>query len=159
MAVLCSSLFEKTSTVLLTSSLGVLAKIVALRSKTRNRDMIRYKWQIVLGISLIAVSMALFIAQIIIFHDARNTFFYLLQDIAFIPIQVLLVTLILNQLLNVREKVAMLNKLNMVIGAFFSEVGSGLLRRFSEFDHNADRTRAELQVSLQWSEQHFSHVA
>jgi hypothetical protein len=121
--------------------------------------MIRYKWQIVLGISLIAVSMALFIAQIYIFQDARNTFFYLFQDIAFIPIQVLFVTLILNQLLNVREKVAMLNKLNMVIGAFFSEVGSGLLRRFSEFDHNADKTRDELQVSLHWSEQHFSQVA
>jgi hypothetical protein len=121
--------------------------------------MIRYKWQIVLGISLIAVSMALFIAQIIIFHDARNTFFYLLQDIAFIPIQVLLVTLILSQLLNVREKVAMLNKLNMVIGAFFSEVGSGLLKCFSDFDHNADKTRAELHVSIQWSDQHFSHVA
>lgn len=119
----------------------------------------RYKWQIVLGISLIAVSAALFIAQIAIFRDARNTFFYLLQDIAFIPIQVFLVTLILNQLLNVREKLAMLNKLNMVIGAFFSEVGSGLLKCFSEFDHNADTTRAELQVTSHWSEQHFSGVA
>ncbi|HYA85987.1 MAG TPA: hypothetical protein VEI57_02840 [Nitrospirota bacterium] len=119
----------------------------------------RYKWQIVLGIALIAVSTALFIAQIIIFHDVRSTFFYLLQDIAFIPIQVLLVTLILNQLLNVREKVAKLNKLNMVIGAFFSEVGSGLLKCFSDFDHNAGKTRAELQVSTHWSEEHFSRVA
>jgi len=119
----------------------------------------RYKWQIVLGISLVAVSMAFFIAQIMIFHDARDTFFYLLQDIAFIPIQVLLVTLILNQLLNVREKAAKLNKLNMVIGTFFSEVGSGLLKCFSEFDHNADKTAAELQVSTHWSEEHFSRVA
>jgi hypothetical protein len=122
-------------------------------------EMKRYKWQIVLGASLITASMALFIAQIIIFQDMRNTFFYLLQDIAFIPIQVLLVTLILNTLLNVREKVAMLNKLNMVIGTFFSEVGSGLLKCFSDFDHNTDKTRAELQVSIHWSEQHFSKVA
>jgi len=119
----------------------------------------RFKWQIILGISLVAVSMVLFIVQIVIFHDVRDTFFYLLQDIAFIPIQVLLVTLILNQLLNVREKLAMLNKLNMVIGTFFSEVGSGLLKCFSDFDHNADKTRTQLQVTSHWSEQHFLLVA
>jgi len=65
----------------------------------------------------------------------------------------------LNQLLNVREKAAMLNKLNMVIGTFFSEVGSGLLKYFSEFDHNVEMTRAELQVTTRWSEQDFSRAA
>jgi hypothetical protein len=120
--------------------------------------MIRYKWQLILGTSLLAVSLALYLSQILIFHDPRNTFFYLLQDIAFIPIQVLLVTLILNQLLNVREKLAMLNKLNMVIGTFFSEVGVTLLRSFSAFDDNTGKLKNELQVKADWSELQFDEA-
>ena len=118
----------------------------------------RFKWQIILGVSLIAMSAVLFIAQIAIFHDERNTFFYLLQDIAFIPIQVLLVTLILNQLLNVREKLVMLNKLNMVIGTFFSEVGFGLIKSFSVFDQNAVKLRSELLVNAEWSDERFAEA-
>ena len=111
----------------------------------------RVKWQIILGILLVAVSVILYDVQIRIFHSPRDTYFYLFQDLAFIPIQVLLVTLILNQLLNVREKLSMLNKLNMVIGTFFSEVGTTLLKSFAAFDQNADRIRAELLVQGEWT--------
>jgi hypothetical protein len=116
----------------------------------------RLKWQIILGVSLVVASAMLYIAQILIFHSTRDTFFYLLQDIAFIPIQVLLVTLILNQLLNMREKHAMLNKMNMVIGTFFSEVGSLLLKSFAAFDGNAGKLGAGLQVQGNWSDQQFA---
>ena len=116
----------------------------------------RFKWQIILAVSLVVVSSILFVAQIMIFHNARDTFFYLLQDIAFIPIQVLLVTLILNQLLNMREKLAMLNKMNMVIGTFFSEAGIGLIKSFAAFDRNAERLRRELQVNNEWSDREFA---
>jgi hypothetical protein len=116
----------------------------------------RFTWQIVLGISLIAASIALYILQIAIFHDPRDTFFYLIQDLAFIPIQVFLVTLILNQLLNVREKLAMLNKLNMVIGTFFSEAGTELLRSFSGFDAGREQLRVELVVTAAWSDRDFA---
>lgn len=116
----------------------------------------RVKWQIALGVLLVTVSAILYDAQINLFHSTRDTFFYLFQDLAFIPIQVLLVTLILNQLLNVREKHAMLNKLNMVIGTFFSEVGTTLIKSFAAFDQNGDKLRGELLVKGEWSDQQFA---
>jgi hypothetical protein len=79
-----------------------------------------------------------------------------IQDLAFIPIQVLLVTLILDQLLNVREKQAMLNKLNMVIGTFFSEVGTGLIKSFAGFDHHFDKIRGDFIVTNEWTDQKFA---
>jgi hypothetical protein len=118
----------------------------------------RFKWQILLGTSFIIASAVLYLIQIEVFHDERDTFFYLLQDIAFIPIQVLLVTLILNQLLKMREKLAMLNKMNMVIGTFFSEVGAGLLSFFAGYGHAADALRKDLMVTGQWSDQQFSEA-
>ena len=54
----------------------------------------------------------------------------------FLPISVLLVTIILNQLMAQRAKAAKLAKLNMVIGAFFSEVGGRSLKTLSACDQH-----------------------
>jgi len=80
-------------------------------------------------------------------------------DIAFVPIEVLLVTLIIHQLLSEREKRTRLEKLNMVIGAFFSSVGTRLLTYFSDFDPELDRIREHLVVTDDWSEQEFLSVS
>jgi len=119
----------------------------------------RLRGQILLGVVLIALSAVLFVLQIRIFHDERDTFFYLFQDLAFVPIQVLLVTVIVDQVLRIRAKIAMLNKLNMVIGTFFSEVGTRLLRLFSGFDHHYDDIRRNLVVTKDWTDLKFSKVA
>ncbi len=118
----------------------------------------RLQGQIVLGVFLIALSVALYILQIKVFHDERDTFFYLFQDLAFVPIQVLLVTVIVDQVLRMREKNAMLNKLNMVIGTFFCEVGTRLLKSFSSFDQHFDRIRQNLIVTQDWTDLDFSQV-
>jgi hypothetical protein len=118
----------------------------------------RFKWQIIFGISLIALSAIIYLSQILIFERPQDTFFYILQDLAFVPISVLIVTLILDQLLRMREKRAMLKKMNMVIGAFFSEVGTGLLKFFLDFDVHYDETRENLIVTNEWSEREFSAV-
>ncbi len=114
--------------------------------------------QIALGIGLIALSAGMYFFQIYLFHAERDTFFYLLQDLAFIPIQVLLVTVIVDQVLRIREKAAMLNKLNMVIGTFFSDAGSRMLKLFSGFDLRIDRIRPELLVNRDWDDQRFDRV-
>ncbi len=115
--------------------------------------------QIALGVGLIMLSALTFYLQIRIFRAERDTFFYLFQDLAFVPIQVLLVTVIVDQVLKVRERAAMLNKLNMVIGTFFSDAGSRLLKMFSAFDHHVDRIRQELLVKADWDDRRFVSTA
>lgn len=121
-------------------------------------SMKQLSWQAALGISLVALSALLYFVEIRIFHSSRDTFFYLFQDIAFVPIQVLLVTLIINRLLTVREKRSRMEKLNMVIGAFFSEVGTELLTRFSDCDPNLESVRKDLIVANNWSREEFGRV-
>jgi len=58
----------------------------------------------------------------------------------------------------VREKLSMLNKLNMVIGTFFSEVGTTLLKSFAAFDQNTDKIRGELLIRGEWKDQQFAVV-
>ncbi|MFC1485955.1 hypothetical protein ACFL55_02900 [Candidatus Latescibacterota bacterium] len=96
--------------------------------------MIRYRHQIVLGTMLIICSVIVYIAHYFIFRDPHHIFIYLVGDIAFVFIEVLLVTLIIHQVLSEHEKQTRLQKLNMVIGVFFSEVGTELLTIFSDTD-------------------------
>ena len=105
------------------------------------------RWQIFLGLYLVGLSAVLYAIHYAIFHDSHHIFVFLVEDIAFVPIEVLLVTLIIHRLLSSREKRAMLEKLNMVIGTFFSEVGTELLRRLSDVDLNSDENRAKLIVA------------
>jgi hypothetical protein len=117
------------------------------------------KWQTILGISLVALSICIYFIQIEIFKNPKETFFLLFQDLAFVPISVLVVTLIIDQLLRIREKRALLKKMNMVIGAFFSEVGTTLLKSFANFDLHYDKIRRNLVITSDWSEQDFSNVS
>lgn len=119
----------------------------------------RFTWQILLGLSLIVLSVIFYLLHYAIFRDPHHIFLYLIGDIAFVFIEVLLVTLIIHRLLSGREKRTRLEKLNMVIGAFFSEVGTGLLTYFSDFDPKLDRIRKELVVTNDWSEKEFSSVS
>jgi hypothetical protein len=115
----------------------------------------RFNWQIILGLSLIILSGLFYLIHYAIFRDAHHIFLYLIGDIAFVFVEVLMVTLIIHQLLNEREKRTKLNKLNMVIGAFFSEVGTELLKSFIEFDVHIDKIRKNLMVTDHWSGRQF----
>ncbi len=116
------------------------------------------RWQIILGLGLILSSILLFLAQIEIFHDPHDTFFYLFQDLAFIPIQVLIVTLILNELLVAREKLTKMKKIYMIIGIFFSETGTELLKELTGFDQECLRIRDHLLVKEHWTKAEFSEA-
>lgn len=61
-------------------------------------------WYILAGLLLLALSSSLYFAHYIIFRDAHHIFLYLLGDVAFLPVEVLLVTMIIHRLLDEREK-------------------------------------------------------
>jgi hypothetical protein len=101
----------------------------------------RLSWQKLLGLSLIVLSAIFYFTHYVLFRDAHHIFIFLLGDIAFVPIEVLLVTLIIHRVLGEREKKALLEKLNMLIGAFFSELGIRLVRILSGFDSSCGLIR------------------
>lgn len=114
--------------------------------------------QIGFGALLLLLSVLFYTLHYALFHDAHHIFIYLVGDVAFVFIEVLLVTLILHQILSEREKRAMRQKLNMVIGAFFSEVGTPLLNHFRSFDKSADRIADRLDVDADWSHEQFERM-
>jgi hypothetical protein len=116
----------------------------------------RISWQVVLGIVLIVLSAAVYLAHYLFFRDVHHIMIYLVGDVAFVFIEVLLVTLIIHRLLGEREKRAMLEKMNMVIGTFFSEVGTELLVRFFRMDDNRTHLASRLSSTRNFTVAEFT---
>jgi hypothetical protein len=57
-----------------------------------------------------------------------------------------------------REKQSKKEKMNMVIGTFFSEIGLELLNKFSNADPEIDRIRESLIIKEEFSENKFSEI-
>jgi len=116
----------------------------------------RLNWYILAVLCLVLLSSVIYFLQIALFRRPEDTFFYMMQDMAFVPIQVLVVSLIIERILNEREKSALLKKMNMLIGAFYSEVGAGLISHCSGFSRDLSELSQHLMVTNQWLENDFS---
>jgi len=117
-----------------------------------------YKHSILVGILLLLLSVFFYCLHYVVFRDPHHLFIYLFGDIAFVFIEVLLVTLIIHQVLSNREKRSMMKKLNMVIGAFFSEVGISLLGNLKEFNDDSEMLSQHLLVDNNWSQKKFGET-
>lgn len=114
----------------------------------------QHRTELVILIVLLALGAALYALRWLIFPGAmlhNEMWRFLLGDVAFLFLQIALVTMLVDQMLRRREKQAMLRKLNMVIGAFFSELGTGLLGRLALADEHLDELRANLIPTATWN--------
>lgn len=109
-----------------------------------------------LAAGLIAASFVLYLFHFLIFQDGYHIWYYLISDIAFLPINVIFVTLILDRLLEQREKEARLEKLNVLISTFFSQAGSEILARCTHLDPTIDRIQDALLVQSEWTDLDFA---
>jgi hypothetical protein len=118
-----------------------------------------YKVFLVLAAIFMAASGILYFIHFLIFRDPHHIFIYLLGDVAFLPLEVFLVVIVIERILARREKQAMLHKLNMVIGAFFSEVGNWLLGDLLAYFANCEEIARNLNVTANWTTKDFKRAA
>jgi len=88
----------------------------------------RLKWTVLLALGLISTSLAVYTLHYLVFGDLGYITKVGFVSLAFVPIQGLVVTLIIAELIVIMNKGARMQKMNMVIGVFFSELGTELLR-------------------------------
>lgn len=107
------------------------------------------------GIFLILLSFLLHALHFVLFKDLKHIFVYLLGDIAFIPLEVFIVSLVIDQLLERREKQERFKKVNMLIGLFYQELGLRLLSTFSKTDPELGQLQKICHVTPEWQEADF----
>lgn len=117
-----------------------------------------WSWRLSISLVLIAASALTYGLHFLIFRDLLHIFLYLIGDIAFMFINVLVVTLVIEQILARREKRALMKKLNMVIGTFFSDIGLELTKKFAVFVENADQIGRQLEFNARWQKKDFAQA-
>ncbi len=119
----------------------------------------RYTFFIALGAIFLALSGVAYLIHYAIFHDVRHIFIYMVGDLAFLPLEVFIVVVVIERILARRDKQAMLQKLNMVVGAFFSEIGDYLLRDLLMYFHNRFEISQHMNVRESWTKNDFKKAA
>jgi hypothetical protein len=107
---------------------------------------------------LVTLSIVLYVAHYLIFHDKHHLFIFFIGDLAFVPVEVRIVPLIIDQMLESREKEQRIEKLNMVIGTFFSTLGTSLLFLLSRADPGINTLEERCVVGKDWKKSQFDEV-
>ena len=104
---------------------------------------------------LLLISLVLYLTDYFVFGRGDEIGFSFMSNVAFLPVYVLFVTLMIERVIKNRERDAMMKKLNMVIGIFFSEVGTHLLRDFLDFFPDGHEITKVLRPTPQWKDADF----
>lgn len=108
---------------------------------------------------LLLISLLLYGVDYLVFGHAPDIAAGFLGNFAFLPIYVLFVTLVIERVIRERERQVLRQKLNMVIGLFFSEVGSELIRRLAGFLRDPRDLVQHLRVTDHWGNREFKEAA
>lgn len=111
-----------------------------------------------IALFMLIASVVIYGIDCLVAGNWREIFAGFLGNLAFLPIYVLFVTLMIERVLKEREREAMRQKLNMVIGVFFSEVGTILLRDCCGFITDSRELSARLKIAPQWTSGDFNSV-
>lgn len=111
------------------------------------------------AILLLFISLLFYGIDFLVFGHAPDIAAGFLGNFAFLPIYVLFVTLVIERVIRERERQVIRQKLNMVIGLFFNEVGTDLLRNLTGFLDDPRDLIERLKVTVYWSDRDFKEAA
>jgi hypothetical protein len=119
------------------------------------------RWQVQIAATLILLAVLIYVARWLLFPTEsfhREMLRYLVDDFAFLFIQVLLVSLLLDGLMQRRSRDQMLKKLNMIIGAYYAECGTDVLGRIARLDDDLAAVRDDLIPTLKWTDKDYARA-
>ncbi len=105
--------------------------------------------------ALISVSVVLYGFDYVLLGSAKELTIWFLGNLAFLPVYIIIVILMIERILKERERQAVMRKLNMVIGVFFSEVGNRLLKELSVYVVSCEELKGHLLINGTWKENDF----
>lgn len=108
-----------------------------------------------IALILVVVSVSMYFVHYLIFQDTHHIFIYMVGDLAFLPLEVLLVGIVVERILSRRETEEKVSKLNMVISAFFSEVGNPLASMLLNATPRKGQIIENLDVKAGWKDADF----
>ena len=97
------------------------------------------RWKIKFSIIMVIAIIIIYGSNILVLKDPEHVISYIWTHLGFIPVDILIVAFVLDEIISKKEKEAMMEKLDMIMSTFFSEVGNDLISQLSSVNkHKAD---------------------
>jgi hypothetical protein len=91
----------------------------------------RLSWKLKFSIVMVLLIIIIYGSNYLVLGDAEHIISYIWTHLGFIPVDILIVAFLLDEIIEKKEKEAMLEKLDMLMSTFFSEVGNELISQLS----------------------------
>ena len=102
------------------------------------------RWKIKFSIIMVIAIIIIYGSNILVLKDPEHVISYIWTHLGFIPVDILIVAFVLDEIISKKEKEAMMEKLDMIMSTFFSEVGNDLISQLSSVNkHKADTSYLE----------------
>lgn len=112
-------------------------------------------WKFKFSILMIILIIIIYGSNILILKDPEHVISYIWTHLGFIPVDILLVAFLLDEIISKKEHEAVLEKLDMLMGTFFSEIGNDLIGMLS----TANKYKADteyLKSINSWTEEDYN---
>lgn len=114
------------------------------------------RWKIKFSILMIILIIIIYGSNYLVLGDAEHIISYIWTHLGFIPVDILIVAFLLDEIIEKKEKEAMLEKLDMLMSTFFSEVGNELISQLSAA--NKYKTNTENLKSIKnWDQKDYDN--
>ncbi|WP_298523459.1 hypothetical protein [uncultured Methanobrevibacter sp.] len=116
----------------------------------------RLSWKMKFSILMVILIIIIYGSNYLILGDAEHIISYIWTHLGFIPVDILVVAFLLDEIIEKKEKEAMLEKLDMLMSTFFSEVGNDLISQLSSV--NKYKTNTEnLKEIKNWNQNDYEN--
>lgn len=114
------------------------------------------KWKLKFSLLMIALIIIIYGSNYLVLGDPEHIISYIWTHLGFIPVDMLIVAFLLDEIIEKKEKEAMLEKLDMLMSTFFSEVGNDLISQLSHVNKYKASTE-NLKSIKNWDEKDFDN--
>ncbi|MGL4774719.1 MAG: hypothetical protein ACRC2K_14240 [Clostridium sp.] len=114
-----------------------------------------FREKLILVITLIVLSTGMYCVHFLIFNNIKETVSNIILSLAYVPIGIFYNILIIDKILEARERIKVGKKMNMITGAFFHEIGTDLLKVIIPGDVTIQEIRECSEITSKWDEENF----
>lgn len=114
------------------------------------------KWKIKFSILMVILIIIIYGSNYLVLGDGEHIISYVWTHLGFIPVDILIVAFLLDEIIEKKEKEAMLEKLDMLMSTFFSEVGNELISQLSSANKYKASTE-NLKSIKDWDEKDYDN--
>ncbi|MDO5848264.1 MAG: hypothetical protein Q4P18_01900 [Methanobrevibacter sp.] len=113
-------------------------------------------WKIRFAVVMIIIAFIFFASRMLYLGDSEEVVSYLWKQIGFIPVNILLVAFLIDGIISKKEHEAILEKVDMIMGTFFTKLGNDLVHMISTASVNTVSTHA-LKNIRDWDDKDYEN--